>query len=133
MAQVRDNNFPLESIHPYALKAGEAAECASEQGKYWEMHDRLFANQQTLSELDLLKHARAIGVEHNRFAECLKGATTARIREDVAEGRRLGVQSTPTFFLGEVQANGQLGYLVDSSRHVGFEFHQGSRPAISFL
>jgi protein-disulfide isomerase len=50
-------DFPLEPIHPLAFKAAEAARCASDQGKYWEMHDRLFSNQQALGPKDLPRHA----------------------------------------------------------------------------
>ena len=55
-------HFPLERIHPQALKASEATECAAAQGKFWEMHDRLFANQQALMPADLVKHAQALGL-----------------------------------------------------------------------
>ena len=56
-------NFPIESIHPQAFKAHEAANCAGEQGKYWEMHGRLFANQKAMSPKDLSDHAQALALE----------------------------------------------------------------------
>ena len=56
-------DLPLEAIHPLAMKAAEAAHCAGEQGKYWEMHDRLFANQTELARTDLAKHAQALGLD----------------------------------------------------------------------
>jgi len=94
-------NFPLESIHPQAFKAAEAASCAGEQGKYWEMHARLFENQKTLGLPDLPRHAEALGLDTQRFAECLSsGKHSAKIRKDMTEAQRAGVTGTPTFFIG---------------------------------
>jgi len=100
---VRD--FPLESIHPRAFKAAEAAHCAGEQGKYWEMHDRLSANQRQLAPGDLTSHAQAVGPDAAAFQGCLdSGKYSAHIRTDMLAGQRAGVRGTPTFFLG-VQAS----------------------------
>ena len=63
-------DFPLEPIHPLAFKAAEAARCAGDQGKYWEMHGRLFSNQQALGPKDLPRHAEAVGLDVTRFQEC---------------------------------------------------------------
>jgi len=94
-------DFPLESLHPNAFKAAEAANCAGEQGKYWEMHDILFANNKALSPKDLTKHAEAIGLDMPKFQECLdSGKNAAEIRKDMAEGMGAGVKGTPTSFLG---------------------------------
>jgi protein-disulfide isomerase len=101
-------NFPLETIHPFAFKAAEAAECAREQGKYWEMHDRLFANQRALAQPDLVAHARALGLDETRFLACLAGGMTHKVRQDIAEGSRLGVRSTPTFLVGQTEADGSI-------------------------
>ena len=91
-------NLPLESIHKLAFKAAEAAGCAGEQGKYWEMHDRLFANQKGLEPWTA--HAEAIGLEASKFEECLNtGKYAGEIRRDMAEGRKAGVTGTPAFFL----------------------------------
>ncbi len=91
-------DFPLESIHKLAFKAAEAANCAGEQGKYWEMHDRLFANQQTLEPFTA--HAQAIGLDLPKFEECLNsGRQAEEIRKDMALGQKAGVTGTPTFFL----------------------------------
>lgn len=96
---IRD--FPLEAIHPHAFKAHEAANCAGEQGKYWEMHDRLFQNQNLLGAAELPKHAQAIGLETAEFEACLRsGKQAAEIRKDLADGQNAGVHGTPTFFLG---------------------------------
>ncbi len=93
--------FPLESIHPFAFKASEAALCAGDQGKYFEFHDLLFANQKALSPGDLGKHAQTLGLDTDRFSQCLEAGTFGgRVRADLAEGRRTGIRATPSFLLG---------------------------------
>lgn len=102
-------HFPLQKLHPNAFKAAEAAECARDQGKFWEMHDRLFTNQKALTESDLSNHAGAIGVDSARFKPCLSNGTkSSRVKEDAAEGERLELQATPSFFIGRVTGNGQV-------------------------
>ena len=94
-------DFPLESIHPYAFQAAEAVSCAGQQGKFWEMHDRLFANQNSLTTLQLKSHAEALGVDGSKFDECLQsGQSAVAIRQDIAVGTRLGIRATPSFGLG---------------------------------
>src|SRR5262249_50072136 len=100
--------LPLESIHPQAFKAAEASHCAGEQGKYWEFHSRLFANQRNLSRPDLTAHAQALGLNVQAFDQCVdSGKYAARIRKDIGEADRLGVSATPTFLVG-VMDKGQL-------------------------
>ena len=97
-------DFPLTSIHPQAFKASEAAHCAGDQGKYWEYHDRLFANQQALQVDALKKHAADLGLETTAFATCLdSGKYTERVRSGLQAGTQLGVGSTPSIFI-----NGRL-------------------------
>ena len=94
-------DFPLESIHAQAPKAAEAAHCAGEQGRYWDMHDKLFANQQALAPENLAEHAQAIGLELEPFKACVDGGKYAqRVRKDIAEGEKLGMSGTPTMLLG---------------------------------
>jgi len=101
---VRD--FPLEAIHKEAFKAAEAAHCAGEQGKYWEMHDRLYNNQRALGPKDLPQHAQALGLDVPKFQQCLEsGKHAARIRKDLEEGQQAGVTGTPGFFLGLTEPN----------------------------
>jgi len=96
---VRD--FPLEAIHPEAFKAAEAAHCGGDQGKYWEMHERLFANQRALAPGDLPGHAGSVGLDVAKFQQCLEsGKHAARVRQNLADGQKAGVRGTPTFFLG---------------------------------
>ena len=106
-------DFPLTQIHPQAFKAGEAGHCAAEQGKFWEYHDQLFGNQQALQPDDLKKYALAAGVEAGRFNACLDTSKHAeRVREGVAQGTRLGVNSTPTIFVNGRRVSGAQPYEV---------------------
>ncbi len=102
-------NLPIESIHPLAVKAAEAAECAGDQGRYWEMHDRMFPNQNALAEANLLAHAEAIGVDIARFRRCLsEGQMTSKVRADMAAAARLGLTGTPAFLIGTIQNDGTV-------------------------
>jgi protein-disulfide isomerase len=102
-------DFPLTQIHPQAFKAGEAAHCAGEQGRYWEYHDRLFANQQALGPDDLKRYAAELGLDAARFHQCLDSSKYGeRVRAGVALGTRLGVNSTPTVYInGRMVAGAQ--------------------------
>lgn len=102
----RDN--PLESIHPFALKASAAAECAGQQGKYWEMHDAIYSQQGELAETILFDHTKALRLDSATFSKCLDGGAVARIKEDQAEASRLGLQSTPIFLIGRIESNGTV-------------------------
>lgn len=98
-------DFPLKS-HNDAFKAAEAARCAGDQEKYWEMHDRLFANQHSLGPRDLSKHAQAIRLDLQSFQPCLdNGKHAAEIRKDKEEATKVGVKVTPTFLLGLTEPN----------------------------
>jgi protein-disulfide isomerase len=91
-------DLPLESIHKFAFKAAEAANCAGEQGKYWEMHDRLFANQPTIDSWTA--HAEAVGLDLPQFQACLDSdKQAAEIRRDMTQAQIAGVTGTPGFFL----------------------------------
>jgi protein-disulfide isomerase len=102
-------DFPLTQIHPQAFKAGEAAHCAGDQKKFWEYHDRLFANQDALEPTDLKKHAADLGLDAASFGACLDSSKYGeRVRNGVAEGSRLGVDSTPTLYInGRVLSGAQ--------------------------
>ncbi len=104
-------DFPLTSIHPQAYQAAEAGECARQQGKFWEFHDALFANQRALSEDDLKRHAAELGLDTAKFAACLDGGQAkAHVDADVKEGEALGVSSTPSFFINGRFVAGALPY-----------------------
>ena len=102
-------DFPLTQIHPQAFKAGEAAHCAGDQGKYWEYHDRLFGNQQALEVADLKRYASDLSLNTTAFGECLDSSKHGeRVRDGVAQGTTLGVNSTPTIYInGRVLSGAQ--------------------------
>jgi protein-disulfide isomerase len=97
-------DMPLESIHKLAFKAAQAARCAGEEGKFWEMHDRLFANQKALEPWT--PHAEAVGLDVAKFEACLaSGKFDQDIRRDMGEARRVGVTGTPAFMVGRTEPN----------------------------
>jgi protein-disulfide isomerase len=97
-------DLPLESIHKNAFKAAEASHCAGEQNKYWEMHDRLFANQNSLEPAMLTAHAQAVGADTKKFQACLdSGKFAGDIRKDIAEANKYGITGTPTSVIGLTQ------------------------------
>ncbi len=106
-------DFPLTQIHPQAFKAGEAGQCAAEQGKFWEFHDQVFANQQAMMPDDLKRYAAGVGVDATKFNSCLDSSKHAEvIRNGVAQGTRLGVNSTPTVFVNGRRVSGAQPYEV---------------------
>ena len=126
---VRD--LPLESIHKDAFKAAEATHCAHEQGKYWEMHDRLFARQQELGPEHLPKHAQALGLQVAAFERCIDtGKYADAIRKDLAEAQRLQATGTPTFFLGVTNPNSPQ---MKATRLVGAQPYSAFKEAIERL
>ena len=97
-------NFPLTSIHPYAMKAAGAAECAGEQGKFWEMHDEIFANQSAITVDDLKGYAQDLGLKTSQFNSCLDGDKySSKIQQQMTAAQAAGVSGTPGTFV-----NGQL-------------------------
>lgn len=106
-------HYPIEEIHPLALGASEAAECAAKQGRFWEMRERLFNEPDSLTATQLARQAQALRLNQTLFDECLTGrATLEKVRADRAEGRRLGVTGTPAFFLGKVSSDGGIDLAV---------------------
>jgi Na+:H+ antiporter, NhaA family len=109
-------HVPLVDVHPHARLAAEAAEAAAAQGRFWELHDRLFAGQDRLTAADLLEHAAAAGLDVPRFARDLgSGRFARRVEEDLESAEASGVAGTPTFF-------------VNGHRHTG-PFDTGSLAA----
>jgi len=100
-------HFPIRSSHIHAQHAAEAAEAAAAQGKFWEMHDKLFANQQALEDEDLVRYAGEIGLDVERFRRELDEHTYAdRVSEDFKSGLRSGASGTPTFFINGERYDG---------------------------
>ncbi len=103
--------FPLTSIHPNAQKSAEAAECAGAQGKFWEMHDKLFQNQSALTVTDLKGYAKDLGLNTSKFNTCLdQGTSTSRVNSDQTEGQGYGVNGTPATFVNGTLISGALPY-----------------------
>jgi protein-disulfide isomerase len=102
-------NFPIESLHPLAYKEHVAAACAADEGRFWEMHDRLFANPKAADPKALAAHAQAIGLNAAKFRSCLEGdGHAAEIRQAMKTGNGLGVSGTPTFVIGVVGSDEKL-------------------------
>jgi len=105
-------DFPLD-FHANAQKAAEAAECAGEQGMYWEMHDYLFANQDYLGISYLKGYAKDLKLDTDKFNECLdSGAMEEEVLADLLEGQSYGVSGTPGFFINGKMISGAQPYEV---------------------
>jgi protein-disulfide isomerase len=95
-------HFPLEDVHPHALAAAQAAECAGGQGKFWPMHDLLFEDQAHLARKDLHARAERLGLDMARFsAEMDDEVYLQRVREQLQSGLDSGVRGTPAFFVND--------------------------------
>lgn len=102
-------HLPLTDLHPGADQAAQAAECAGDQGKFWEYHDKLFQNQQDLSEAALTRYAKELNVDDRSFSTCLSsGKYVARVQQDLEAGLSLGVGGTPTFFFNGLAIPGAI-------------------------
>lgn len=87
-------------MHKRAQPAAEAAQCAREQGKFWEYHDKLFANQRALSDEDLKKYASELGLDTDKFNACYdSGKYRSDVLQDAQVGQQVGVRGTPAFFI----------------------------------
>jgi protein-disulfide isomerase len=116
-------NLPLEAIHKSAFGAAKAARCAGEQGKYWEMHDRLFATQKELEPWT--PHAQAVGLDVPAFDACVASDKhDAAIRRDVAEAQKLGITGTPAFLIGRTDPKSSKLTILAAIR--------GARPFADF-
>ena len=103
-------DFPL-STHPQAFKAAEAAQCAHAQERFWESHDKLFANQRALAIADLKRYAGEMDFDQLAFDTCLdSGETADLVRQDMAEAEGYGVTSTPTLFINGRMISGALPF-----------------------
>jgi len=104
-------HFPLNSIHPQAQKAAEAAECAAEQGKFWEMHDKIFANQKAITVDNLKSYAGGLGLSSSQFDNCLdSGKYASKVQSQMQGGAAAGVTGTPATFVGDQLVKGAVPY-----------------------
>jgi diadenylate cyclase len=102
-------HFPLDTVHPRARRAAQAAEAAASQGRFWEMHDLLYERQDDLGEEDLMRYAAELELDLRRFEEDLTNDDHAwRIEEDRLGGDRAGVRGTPTLFVNGVRYSGRV-------------------------
>lgn len=102
-------DMPLDDIHVNARAAALAASCASSQGKFWQMHDKLFANSDRLAPPDLRAYADQIGLDLRAYDICLADpATAAEVEADLRAGTAAGVRGTPTFFLNGRKIEGAI-------------------------
>ena len=100
-------HYPLESIHPLARGASEAASCAEDQGRFWEYHELIFTSANGLEPPALDGYAKELELDLDVFHACMaEGRQTARVSRDLADGNRAGVKSTPTFFVNGIQIKG---------------------------
>src|SRR6185369_10409960 len=100
-------NFPIASAHPHAEAAALSAEAAAAQGRFWQMHDRLFENQDALEVENLVEYAGSIGLDVRRFIDDLKaGRFLSKVKEDFMSGVRSGVSGTPGFFINGAKYEG---------------------------
>jgi protein-disulfide isomerase len=100
-------DFPLTQIHPQAFVAAQAGNCAREQGKFWELHDKMFGNQSALQPDALKKYAADTGLDAAQFNQCLDMSKyEARVQDAIRAGGRLGIQSTPTVYVNGRMING---------------------------
>jgi protein-disulfide isomerase len=117
-------DLPLEAIHKSAIKAAEATHCAGDQGKFWEMHDRLFANQRALEPWK--GHAEAVGLDVAAFEKCMTdGRHTTAVRADMAQAASNGITGTPGFVLALTDS-------TDPRKAKGLTYLRGAQPFTSF-
>lgn len=104
-------HFPLHAIHPNAQAAGEAAVCAQDQGGFWELHDLMFEEQDSLGVDDLLDKAERAGLDADAFAACLDAEDTpGRVEADHRAGIAVGVNGTPALFVNGRPLAGAVAY-----------------------
>ena len=104
-------NFPLSTAHPNAMDAAAAAEAAALQGKFWEMHDLLYENQENLEKEALLQYGEKLKLDMKKFKKDMEGQAVAdKIAADFDGGVRSGVNGTPSFFINGARFDGDWSY-----------------------
>lgn len=97
-------NFPMSQAHPHALHATYAAEAAAKQGKFWEIHDLIFENQDSLEDEDLLNYAKTLNLDMGLFKKDFESSEISeKVKDNFMSGVRSGVNGTPTFFINGVR------------------------------
>ena len=122
--------FPLD-VHPQAKMAAEASLAAFKQGKFWELHDKMFANYHSLSRANVLAWAKALGLDMPRFEKDMDSPLTrAVVERDTAEGDQAGVMGTPTIFIDGKRFNGPIDLQVLKPL-LDAELKQPAKPALT--
>lgn len=104
-------HFPITSVHELAQELAEASLCAHDQGKFWPLHDQLYANQESLSKEKLDELARSVGLDMNRFENCLlAGQFRDEVNQDFAAAASLGARGTPTWIVNGQKLEGALPF-----------------------
>lgn len=110
-------HFPLTSIHPNAQKSAEASECAGDQDKFWEMHDKLFANQTALQIENLKQYAKDLGLNTSQFDSCLDtGKYASKVNQQATEAQNSGITGTPGTWVGDQLVKG--AYPFDTFKQI---------------
>jgi len=118
--------YPIESIHPRAFAASQAALCAGEQGKYWGMHDKIFANQRSLTDEDFASHVKLLELDSTAFNGCIAGEEISeQIQAEIKEAYDLGISGTPSFVAG-------LTNPEDANKVHVTEYIRGAQPFARF-
>jgi protein-disulfide isomerase len=104
--QIVFRHMPIASIHPMAESAAAAAECAGDQGRFWEMHDRLLEQSRLLTDATFMEKSRALRLDEQAFQSCLSTSGPKRVARDLQEARELHVTSTPTFLVAVKNTDG---------------------------
>jgi len=119
--------FPIERLHPDAARLSRAALCAGEQGRYWEMHERLMTSPQQATRRSVAPAVQALGLDESDFSACMEGERLdTAIRGDIAAGFHLGVRATPFFAIGRTGQDGATRLSIASTL-------TGARPFESFV
>jgi protein-disulfide isomerase len=107
-AQLAFRHLPLKQLHPRAEPAAQAALCAGDQGRFWDMHAALFGDQANLDDHSLLARAHRLSLDEAKFASCASGGEDPRISRDIEVANTLRLTSTPTFLIGLRQPDGKV-------------------------
>ena len=109
-------HFPLVKVHQKAHKAAEASLAAAQEGKFWEMHNELYANRRNLGTISLKGHAREAGVKSKKFLdELVNSHYGAYVQDDLKEGITLGVNDVPAFFINGERLKGEITFKLVST------------------
>lgn len=129
--QLRFRHLPLERLHPLALPAAEAAECARRQDRFWEMHDELFSRLSGMAAVDLLRIGEEIGLGTKAYSACMAAGDAAEtVRKEAEVARRLGITGTPTLLLGTIDAQGTFTTLRREGGAIPFSILAGMLEGI---